>query len=126
MKGTRGQRGDHVEELVYIGSKRTVFALDAESGNEVWRVRLPRLWGSQVTLLVDGDSLLVARGSYIYRLDRWTGEILWEHAILESPTYLLTIATARGQSPGDDAQQQAAVAATTASIMASSTAAASG
>jgi outer membrane protein assembly factor BamB len=114
----------NANDLVYIGSKRSIFALDVESGQEVWRTRLPRLWGSQVTLMVDGDSLFAGRGSYIYRLDRWTGQILWEHAVAESPTYLAMIATAGGSTSSQAAASAQAAAAQTAIITAAAAGAA--
>lgn len=71
-------------ELLFIGSGRTVAALDRLTGRTVWRIKLPRLFGSPLTLMTQGGELYAGRGGYVYCIEQRTGTILWERGVNSS------------------------------------------
>lgn len=115
-------------DLLFIGSGRTVAALDRLTGKTVWRVKLPRLFGSPLTLMTHGTELYAGRGGYVYCIDQRNGSILWERGVNSSGG--MVFMTSNGGSASHQAaaghiaaqQQAAASAAMVASIAAASAA----
>jgi outer membrane protein assembly factor BamB len=69
-------------EILYAGVGKTVMAVDRFSGRPVWRVKLPRLLGGHISMVLPhGNELYVGRGAYVYCLDRFTGRVLWERGM---------------------------------------------
>jgi len=113
-----------VENMVFVGLNGRVVALDRDSGKIRWRWQATKS-GSYMTLLPDGDRLVVSAGGYIYCLDPATGEELWDNPLTGFGVGVAALATIRSHSPHGDvasaaAADQAASAATTAAIVASS------
>ncbi len=67
--------------VIYAGTGRFVLALDAETGSELWRTRLPSSMSSIVSLMLDGPSLYVGHSGSIYRLSAQTGAIEWTNGL---------------------------------------------
>ena len=65
---------------LYIGTGRHVAALDARTGEELWRTRLPHS-GSPVSLIIKGPNIYVGAGGYAYCIDKRYGEIIWENGL---------------------------------------------
>lgn len=117
-------------ELLYVASGKTISALDRFSGRPVWRVKLPRLLGGNISMLLpQGAELYVGRGGYVYCMDRFSGRVLWERGLTGSG--LVLMATVGSDQGGQQAAasaaaamqaQQAQMAATTAVIAASAAA----
>ncbi|HVA58615.1 MAG: PQQ-binding-like beta-propeller repeat protein [Gemmatimonadaceae bacterium] len=63
------------EELLFVGIKNCVVAIDRRNGFEAWRVKLKG--SSFVTVLWDGDGLFAASQGEVFRLDPNTGAVLW-------------------------------------------------
>jgi outer membrane protein assembly factor BamB len=108
-------------ELLYVASGKTVAALDRFTGRPVWQVKLPRLLGGNISLLLpQGAELYVGRGGYVYCMDRFSGRVLWERGLTGSGLVLMATvgsdpAAQQAASAGMaamQAQQAAAVAAT--------------
>ena len=94
---------DDKPELLYAAIGRTVIAMDRFSGRPVWRVKLPRLLGGNISMLLPhGNELYLSRGSYIYCLDSPTGVVLWERGAGASGNFILL-----SVAGGDTNQQQA-------------------
>lgn len=113
-------------DLLFIGSGRTVAALDRLTGKTVWRIKLPRLFGSPLTLMTHGSELYAGRGGYVYCIDQRNGTILWERGVNSSGGMVFMTsnggsASAQAAAGHVVAQQQAA---TTAAVVASAAAAA--
>jgi outer membrane protein assembly factor BamB len=108
-------------ELVFVGFNSRVAALDRETGEMVWNWQAPKPRnGGYVTLLLDGDRLIVAVVGYMYCLDPETGEQLWYNETKGFGTGVTSLATVRGNSSPEivamaahAAQQAAAAAAAT-------------
>ncbi|MCI0460302.1 MAG: PQQ-binding-like beta-propeller repeat protein [Gemmataceae bacterium] len=85
-----------IDQLIFVGFNGYALALDRDSGEVVWYNSQMR--SGYVSLLLDGDRLLVSTNGYMYCLDPLTGNILW-HNPLEGygigPTSLVSV---RGQS----------------------------
>ena len=86
-----------IDQLVFIGLKGYVLALHRDSGEIVWSN--DQLKSGYVTLLLDGDQLIVSTNGYIYCLDPGTGKIRWHNPLKGygsgAPTSLIST---RGQS----------------------------
>jgi outer membrane protein assembly factor BamB len=86
-----------IDQLVFVGLNGYALALDRDSGEIVWSNN--QMHSGYVTLLLDGDRLIVSTSGYIYCLDPLTGEILWHNPLrgygMGAPTSLTSV---RGQS----------------------------
>jgi outer membrane protein assembly factor BamB len=96
-----------VDQLVFVGLNGYALALDRDTGEIVWSNN--DMKSGYVTLLLDGDRLIVSTNGYIYCLDPLTGQILWNNPLSGygsgAPTSLLSV---RGQSSQTVVQQAAA------------------
>jgi len=64
------------EELVFVGFKSRVVALNRQTGEVVWEWKASQGSGF-VALLLDGDRLIVSVNGYTYCLEPETGRQLW-------------------------------------------------
>ena len=109
-----------IDQLVFVGLNGYAVALDRDTGEIVWSNN--EMNSGYVTLLLDGDRLIVSTNGYIYCLDPLTGEVLWHNPLrgygAGAPTSLLSV---RGQSSQTVVHQTAAQQAHSAAITASTT-----
>ena len=100
-----------IDQLVFVGLNGYALALDRDSGDIVWSNN--QMKSGYVTLLLDGDRLIVSTNGYIYCLEPLTGQVLWHNPLkgygAGAPTSLIS---ARGQSSQTLISQAAAVRAT--------------
>lgn len=86
-----------IEQLVFIGLNGYVLALHRDTGEIIWSN--DEMKSGYVTLLLDGDRLIVSTSGYIYCLEPSTGKIRWHNPLKgygqKAPTSLLSV---RGQS----------------------------
>ncbi len=68
-----------LEQLIFVGLNGYVLALHRESGEIVWSNN--ELHGGYVTLLLDGDRLIVSTNGYLYCLDPLTGKVRWHNPL---------------------------------------------
>ncbi|MGC4002153.1 MAG: subclass B3 metallo-beta-lactamase [Pirellulales bacterium] len=66
-----------LDQLIFVGLNGYAVALDRDSGEIVWSNN--ELKSGYVTLLLDGDRLIVSTNGYIFCLDPLTGRILWQN-----------------------------------------------
>ncbi|HYV36648.1 MAG TPA: PQQ-binding-like beta-propeller repeat protein [Gemmataceae bacterium] len=96
-----------IDQLVFVGLNGYAVALDRDTGEIVWSNN--QMKSGYVTLLLDGDRLIVSTNGYMYCLDPLTGEILWQNLMsgygAGTPTSLISV---RGQSTQAVVQQAAA------------------
>src|SRR3954471_18712838 len=99
-----------VDQVVFVGLNGYAVALNRETGQIVWSN--DQMKSGYVTLLLDGDRLIVSTNGYIYCLDPLTGQILWHNPMkgygAGAPTSLVSV---RGQSSQTVIEQAAAAAA---------------
>jgi outer membrane protein assembly factor BamB len=95
-----------IEQLVFVGLNGYAIALDRETGAIVWSNN--ELKSGYVTLLLDGDRLVVSTNGYLFCLDPLTGQVLWNNKMSGygggAPTSLVSV---RGQSSQTVIQQAA-------------------
>ncbi len=84
-------RNQTIDDLLIIGIKGTVLALDAESGQEVWRTPLKGYDFTNVTR--EGDRIFAAARGEIFALDALTGRLLWNNPLKGMGFGLVTFAT---------------------------------
>jgi glucose dehydrogenase len=107
---TRGPTGmaaaTAIDRLVFVGLNGYVVALDRDTGQIVWSNN--ELKSGYVTLLLDGDRLVVSTNGYLFCLDPLTGRVLWNNRMSGygrgAPTSLISV---RGQSSQTVIQQAA-------------------
>ena len=78
-------------DLVFLGLRGSVVALDKNSGVRIWEVKLKGC--SFVTLLVEGNRILAGAQGEIFCLDATTGKTLWHDALKGYGLGLMSIAT---------------------------------
>jgi outer membrane protein assembly factor BamB len=68
-----------IDQLVFVGLGGRVVALDRDTGEIVWTSSVR--WGTDVSLLLDGDRLIAALSGYLYCLDPRDGRVLWHNPL---------------------------------------------
>lgn len=95
-----------IDQLVFVGLNGYALALDRDAGEIVWSNSEMR--SGYVSLLLDGDRLIVSTNGYMYCLDPLTGRILWHNPLTGygwgAPASLTSV---RGQSSTRLIQQAA-------------------
>jgi outer membrane protein assembly factor BamB len=105
-----------MDKLIFVGFNSRVVALHRDTGELVWQWKSPKGSG-YVTLLLDGDRLIVSVVGYTYCLDPATGNEVWSNALPGFGTGVASLASVRGFSQpvldaaAADAQQAASAAA---------------
>jgi outer membrane protein assembly factor BamB len=104
-----------IEQLIFVGLNGYALALHRETGEIIWSNS--EMHSGYVTLLLDGDRLIVSTNGYIYCLDPQTGKTLWHNPLKGygqmAPTSLISV---RSQSAPMLVHQAAAASASTSSI----------
>lgn len=113
---------DKLDQLVFVGFNGYAVALDRDTGEIVWSNN--DLKAGYVTLLLDGDRLIVSTNGYIFCLDPYTGRTIWHNPMTGYGYGPTSIASTRGNT-GDLMNAHAAAAAAAAAAGATAGAAAS-
>lgn len=92
--------------LVFVGFNSRVAAVDRDSGTTLWTWKSPKGSG-YVTILIDGDRLIVSVQGYTYCLDPVTGEQRWFNELEGMGVGVASLASVRGGSVGVSAQAAA-------------------
>lgn len=90
---------DKLDQLIFVGFNGYAVALDRETGEIVWSNN--DLKSGYVTLLLDGDRLMVSTNGFIFCLDPYTGRTLWSNPMTGYGYGPTSFASRRGQSNGD-------------------------
>ena len=85
-----------ISGLVFAGFTRRVAAIHRDSGQFVWTWKAPRT--GYITLLPDGDRLIVSVNGYLHALDALTGRLLWTNDLPGFGTGIASLASVRGGS----------------------------
>ena len=103
-------------DIVFVGFGSRVAALDRTDGQVLWKWKSPKGRCQFVSLLLDGDRLIVSVHGYMYCLDPLTGGQLWSNPMDGFGFGIPSLASLQGASGSTAAaavivQQQAAAAA---------------
>ncbi len=85
-------------ELVFVGIKGSVVALNRETGEQVWAKRLVST--DFVNVVVEVERVFATTYGEIFCLDPVTGEVLWHNKLKGYGTGLATIATSESSGSG--------------------------
>ena len=78
-------------QVIVVGIKGTVLALDPQSGSELWRRQLT---GAEfVNVVVHGEKVLATTKGEIFCLEERTGAVLWHNPLTGLGRGLVSIAT---------------------------------
>lgn len=101
-------------DVVYIGVGSHVVALQASSGEELWRTKLKGT--SYVTLHREGDVIFAGASGELFCLDASSGEIRWHNKLKGLGLGLVTFTSSDPTSAASAAAAAATTAATTAAV----------
>ncbi len=91
-----------LDDLVFVGFNRRVVALDRYSGEIRWDWKATK-GGGYVSLLIDGDRLIVNCAGYTWCLDPLSGDEVWFQPLKGFGTGIACIASMRGGTSSIDA-----------------------
>ena len=83
-------------DLVHLGARNTVLALDLATGEEVWRVKLKS--GSFTHVVRVGERVLAANQGEVWCLDARTGNELWHNPLKGLGLGLVSLAGPAGEA----------------------------
>ena len=86
-------------DLVFIGIRGSVVALDRDTGKQVWATHL-KGWNF-VNVVVQNDVVLASCYGEVFCLDPFTGDALWHNSLKGFGTGLTTIATESNLGSGN-------------------------
>jgi outer membrane protein assembly factor BamB len=92
-------------DIIFIGIKHSVVALERATGREVWRTKLPSA-GGFVTVLCDGRNIFAGSSGKMYGLDL-NGNLLWKNELSGLGYGLICLGLPNGLSAPDVATLQA-------------------
>ena len=108
-----------IDQLVFVGLRGYVIALDRDTGRMVWNCS--ELKSGPITLLLDGDRLIASTNGYISCLDPLTGRVRWTNALKGYGLGIAHLVSVRGQSAQTVSQQYVGAEQAAAAAAASST-----
>ena len=82
-------------DLVHLGVRNTVLALDLATGEEVWRVKLKN--GMFTHVIRAGERVLAANQGEVWCLDARSGNELWHNALKGLGLGLVSLAGPAGE-----------------------------
>ena len=86
-----------LSDLIFVGFNKRVAAMDRHTGQVIWDWKAPK--GSMyVTLLLDGDQLIVSVNGYMYALRAMTGVQLWMNTMSGFGSGVTCLTSERGSS----------------------------
>lgn len=107
-----------MKNIVYIGIKGRVLALDRSTGDILWSTKLKNSY--YVAIHLDGDRIIAAAEGELFCLDSSTGTQLWHNKLPGLGTGLVSIATNTGSNAVNVAMESHRQAAQTAAMIAAS------
>ena len=110
MQTRRSTTDRTLADLVFVGFNSRVMALDRYTGEMVWEWKSPEGKG-YVTMLLDGDRLIVAVMGYVYCLDPLFGQEVWRNPLTGKGVGVTSIASINAAADGMVASAAAEIAA---------------
>ena len=95
-----------IQELVFVGVKSHVLAIQKQTGQEVWQCKC-KGGSTFVTLLVNGNYVYAHTGGELFCLEALSGRILWKNE-LKGMGYGLASIAMEGMSVSPTMVQQQA------------------
>lgn len=89
------------QEVLFVGIKDSVLAIDASTGAEIWRVTLKS--GDYTNVLFDGEWVFAANAGEVFCLDPRTGTLVWQNEMKGLGRGLVSLASSRKATSSSDA-----------------------
>ena len=70
-----------IMDLVFVGFNSRVVAMHRETGQIIWEWKSPKGRSQLVSVMLDGDILVVSIQGYMYGLDPLTGGTYWHNPL---------------------------------------------
>ncbi len=105
-----------IDDLVFVGLNGYVVAMDRKNGQIIWSS--DKLRGGYVSLLLDGDRLIVSCNGHLFCLDPLDGSVLWDNPLSGYGTGVASIVSVRGQSSATTSTQAASAQASAGAVVA--------
>lgn len=105
---------NNIENMIFVGLRRRVAALDRVNGEIVWEWEAGS-GQSYCTMLLDGDRLIVSVDGYTYCLDPLTGRQYWKQELEGFGTGVASLVSIRSSSASSSIPMKHAASAQTAS-----------
>ena len=101
-----------LDQVVFAGLNGRVMALNRDTGQIVWEWCSPKPRKGFVSVMLDGDRLIVGISGYLYCLEAGSGRLIWQNPFTGYGIGFFSLASVRGQAQGStmaqyDADQQA-------------------
>ena len=109
----------NLADLVFVGFNSRVVALDRYTGEKIWDWKCPQGSG-YVTVMIDGDRLIVSVMGYTYCLDPIFGQEVWRNPLEGLGVGVATLASVNGSASAGASHAAAAAAAAAAQRAAAS------
>jgi outer membrane protein assembly factor BamB len=87
-----------LDQLIFVGFNSRVAALNRDTGETVWTWKGDT--SGYISLLLDGDRLIVSIQGYTWCVDPLTGQTLWYNNLPGMGTGVPSLASVRGTSLG--------------------------
>ena len=98
------------QDLLFVGIRNVVIALDAKDGSEVWRTKVAGGIGGFVNVMWDGEMVIAASAGEVFRLDPRSGDVVWHNKMSGLGLGLVTVASTRQPTlSGNPTAAQAAI-----------------
>ena len=91
------------QQRLFVGIYHSVVALDAGTGQELWR---QKLGGSYVSVLWDGTQLFASAKGQVFCLDPRDGTVLWNSPLKGLGMGLVGMASSRLASGGESSSAE--------------------
>ncbi len=88
-----------ISDLVFVGIKGSVVALDRSTGQQVWTTHLKGI--GFVNVVLEDRMIIASSAGEIFCLDRLTGTGLWQNPLKGFGRGLASIATERNPGTGN-------------------------
>ncbi len=86
-----------IGDLIFTSFNGSVIAVNRDSGDVVWNNSNIRK--GYMSLLLDGDRLVVSSDGYMYCLNALTGLEIWNNSLPGTGTGVPSLVSVRGQAP---------------------------
>lgn len=87
-----------MDQMVLAGLNGRVMALNRDNGQIVWEWHSPKPRKGFVTVMLDGDWLIVGISGYLYCLEAASGRLIWQNPLTGYGIALFSFASVRGQA----------------------------
>ena len=95
-----------IDDLIFVSFWQNVVAMNRDTGEIVWLHKLKH--GGYVTVMLDGDRLIVSNSAYMDCLNAFDGRLMWHNPLKGLISGVASMASVRGRTSHVSALQVSA------------------